>query len=99
MIDAWSSRADPGDMSAALFEHRPESCPYGHSLALGRPMKVGWMPCVCAIAQEAAKAGKGFGHLWIWCLVCADQYHRRTMYYEPPHDAGHHPVSPWQSRP
>ncbi len=74
-------------------------CPYGHSLALGMPQKVSWMPCVCAPAREAAEHGRGMGHATVWCLACSDQDHRDTTFYEPPHDTGHRPISGWATRP
>ncbi len=43
-----------------LFVHRPTRCPYGHELGPGR-VKIGWMPCLCAPAREAADHGRGLG--------------------------------------
>jgi hypothetical protein len=31
--------------------------------------------------------------------MCSDQDHRDTVFYEPPHDLGHRPVSGWMTRP
>ena len=50
-------------MSASLFKHRPAQCPFGHSLALGKPQNVGWKPCIYMPAREAAAEGRGMGHL------------------------------------
>lgn len=76
-------------MPASLFTHKPEHCPYGHSLAPGKPQKVSWMPCICAPAREAAENGRGMGHLTLWCEACSTKDHRDTVFYEPPHDTGH----------
>jgi hypothetical protein len=44
--------------SALLFAHKPERCPYGHSLARGMPQKISWMPCICEPARKLrARAG------------------------------------------
>lgn len=75
-------------MSASLFKRRPEQCPFGHSLALGRPQTVGWKPCICAPAREATAEGRGMGHLLISCGSCHDEL-RTTTFYEPPHDIRH----------
>jgi hypothetical protein len=61
-------------MPVSLFGHRPEQCPFGHSVAPGMPQRVGWMPCICAPACEASERGRGMGHLWISCDTC----HRNT---------------------
>ena len=45
------------------------------------------MPCDCERAQEAARAGRGVGHLWIKCLQCEDAG-AQTYYYEPEHMPG-----------
>jgi hypothetical protein len=81
-------------MPVSLFEHRPEQCPFGHSVAPGMPQRIGWMPCICAPAREAAERDRGMGHLWISCDTChAEQW--ETMFYEPPHDIRHHRANPW----
>ena len=41
-------------VSAFLFKHKPWQCPFGHSLAPGRPQTVGWKPCICAWPVAAA---------------------------------------------
>lgn len=53
-----------------LFDDRPVRCPFGHSLARGKPQRIGWKPCLCAPAREAADRGRGIGHLWVWCGAC-----------------------------
>jgi hypothetical protein len=55
---------------------------------------VGWKPCLCAGAREGAERGRGMGHLWVSCQSCHDQFWD-TTFYEPPHDIGHRPDSPW----
>jgi hypothetical protein len=57
------------------------------------------MPCLCGPAQERAEHGLGMGHVTLWCGMCSDQDHRDTMFYEPPHDLGHQPVTGWMPRP
>jgi hypothetical protein len=87
-------------MPASLFAHKPERCPFGHSLARGKPQKISWMPCICGPAQERAEHGRGMGHVTLWCGVCSDQDHRDTVFYEPPHDLGHRGLlSGWMARP
>jgi hypothetical protein len=44
---------------ASLFKHKPEQCPFGHSLAPGRPQTVGWKPC---IARQHGKRRGRPGH-------------------------------------
>ena len=29
------------------------------------------------------------GHVTLWCEACSTEEHRDTMFYEPPHEAGH----------
>jgi hypothetical protein len=38
------------------------------------------------------------GHVRVTCNACHDQL-RQTTFFEPPHDAGHHPLAGWVSRP
>jgi hypothetical protein len=83
-------------MPVPLFEHRPERCPFGHSLAPGMPQLVGWKPCQCAPALEAAEEGRGMGHLWVKCMACGKDG-RELVFYEPPHDIGHSAPGPWLS--
>ena len=79
-------------MPASLFEHRPQRCPFGHSLALGMPQRVSWMPCICVPARDAAERGRGMGHLLVICDACHEE-HRQTVFYEPSHDTRHRPPS------
>ena len=72
-------------MPVPLFANRPARCPFGHSVALGMPQRVGWQPCLCAPAREAAGRGRGMGHLWVWCEACHGEG-RDAVFYEPPHD-------------
>jgi hypothetical protein len=81
-------------MPVSLFEHRPDRCPFGHSVAPGMPQRVGWMPCICTPAREAAERGRGMGHLWVSCDTCHLECWQ-TMFYEPPHDVRHHRANPW----
>ena len=69
--------------------------PHGHSLAPGRLQTVGWKPCICTPAREAAEDGRGMGHLLISCGSCHDEL-RSTTFYEPPHDIKHRQAGPWQ---
>jgi len=34
----------------------------------------------------------------VQCNACHDQL-RQTVYYEPPHDLGHRPLTGWQTKP
>ena len=65
-------------MPVPLFAHKPERCPYGHSLAPGMPQKISWMPCICEPAREAESQGRGMGHLTLWCGTCSAEDHRNT---------------------
>ena len=78
----------------SLFKHKPQQCPFGHSLTPGRPQTIGWKPCVCTPAREAARDGRGMGHLLISCGSCHDEL-RSTTFYEPPHDIRHRQAGPW----
>jgi hypothetical protein len=80
-------------VSVFLFKHKPEQCPFGQSLAPGRPQTVGWKPYICTPAQEAAAEGRGMGHLWSFCGSCHDEL-RSTTFYEPPHDITHRQAGP-----
>ena len=86
-------------MPAPLFACKPARCPFGHSLARGKPQKISWMPCICGPARERAEHGQGMGHVTLWCGMCSDQDHRDTVFYEPPHDLGHRALSGWMTRP
>jgi hypothetical protein len=82
-------------MSVSLFAHKPQRCPFGHSLARGMPQRVGWMPCLCAPALEAAGEGRGAGHLWVLCVACHED-NRESVFYEPPHDIRYREPGPWK---
>lgn len=71
-------------MPASLFENKPESCPFGHELSPGR-FQVGWSPCICVPAKEAAARDRGLGHAVLYCRGCEDEG-RSAVFYEPPHD-------------
>jgi hypothetical protein len=82
-----------------LFAHKPERCPYGHSLAPGMPQKISWMPCICP-GSRSREPGPGDGHLTLWCGTCSAQDHRDTRFCEPPHQVGYNgPVSGWMTQP
>lgn len=49
-----------------------------------------------ALHREAAERGRGFGHVRVMCNACHDR-RRQTMFYEPPHDTGHRPLTGWTS--
>jgi hypothetical protein len=71
-------------MSVPLFERQPGFCPFGHLLGPGWIL-VGWSPCICQAAKEAAGRGRGLGHARLHCLACETEG-RTATYYEPPHD-------------
>ena len=74
-----------------MFEHQPIICPFGHYLGPGR-IQLGWSPCACEPAREAAARGRGLGHARLHCRACDDEG-RSATYYEPPHD-----VKAWHVR-
>jgi len=74
-----------------LFDHKPSACPFGHELSGGR-YQVGWTPCICQPAKEAAARKRGMGHAVLYCRACEDEG-RGTVYYEPAHD-----VKQWHVR-
>jgi hypothetical protein len=82
-------------MPVSMFENKPESCPFGHQLWPGK-CQVSWTPCICAPAREAAERGRGMGHVRVTCNTCHDEL-RRTVFFEPPHDIGHRPLTGWTS--
>ena len=55
-----------------MFENKPEYCPFGHELWPGK-VQVSWTPCVCEPAREAARRGRGMGHVRVTCNSCHDQ--------------------------
>jgi hypothetical protein len=71
-------------MPAYPFEHKPERCPFGHVLDPGL-IQIGWSPCICVPAKEAAARGRGMGHLRLYCLACEEKG-RTAIFFEPPHD-------------
>jgi hypothetical protein len=80
-------------MPVSLFEHKPQRCPFGHSLWPGQA-RVGWKPCICAAAQEGAERGRGMGHLLVSCQTCHAELCEAT-FYEPPHDVRCRQAGPW----
>ena len=58
------------------FDHKPERCPFGHSLWPGMA-EVGWQPCICTAAREAAERGRGMGHLWVPVTPATASFGRR----------------------
>ncbi len=80
-----------------MFENKPERCPFGHRLWPGK-CQVSWTPCICEPAREAAERGRGMGHVRVSCNRCHDEL-RQTLFYEPPHDVGHGPLTGWTSSP
>jgi hypothetical protein len=42
--------------------------------------------------------GRGMGHVRVTCNRCHDQF-RQTVFYEPPHDRGHRPLTGWVTGP
>ena len=49
-------------------------------------------------AREAAGRGRGMGHVRVTCNSCHDQL-RQTVFFEPPHDSGHRPLTGWVTAP
>jgi hypothetical protein len=87
-------------MAVSLFPNKPNHCPYGHSLAPGKPQKVSWLPCMCAPAREAGEQGRGLGHMTVWCGRCSVENQRTTTFYEPPHQVSHDgQLGGWVTRP
>ena len=84
-------------MPVSLFENKPRCCPFVHQLWPGKA-QVSWTPCTFQPAREAAGRGRGMGHLRVTCNSCHDQL-RQTMFYEPPHDRGHRPLTGWVTGP
>jgi hypothetical protein len=74
-------------MPVSLFEHQPERCPFGHLLGPGQ-VQIGWSPCICGPAGEAADRGRGMGHVRLHCLQCEAEG-RASVFYEPPCDVRH----------
>ena len=80
----FDKAGNPDFIPAPLFERQPERCPFGHDLRPGR-IQIGWSPCICTAAKEAAGRSRGMGHLRLHCWACEDEG-RTAVYYEPPHD-------------
>jgi hypothetical protein len=79
-------------VSVSMFDHKPERCPFGHSLWPGMA-QAGWQPCICMAVQEGTERGRSMGHLWMSCNTCHDQLWQ-TTFYQPPHDIHHHQPGP-----
>jgi hypothetical protein len=47
-------------VSVSTFDHKPERCPFGHQLWPGMA-QVGWKPCICTAAREAAERDRAWG--------------------------------------
>jgi len=47
---------------------------------------------------EAAGRGRGMGHVRVACNSCHEQL-RQTVFFEPPHDSGHRPLTGWVTGP
>jgi hypothetical protein len=47
---------------------------------------------------SAAGRGRGMGHVRVTCNSCHDQL-RQTVFFEPPHDGGHRPLTGWVTAP
>jgi hypothetical protein len=60
--------------------------------------QVSWTPCLCEPAREAAGRGRGMGHVRVACDSCHEQL-RQTVFFEPPHDRGHRPLTGWVAGP
>jgi hypothetical protein len=58
---------------------QPEECPYGHRLTGAGQARVGWQPCVCAVAR----AHHG-GHRTVRCDAC-QAAGLTTTAYQPEH--------------
>lgn len=71
-------------MPASLFDNKPSVCPFGHELVPGC-IQVGWTPCICEPAREAASRSRGMGHVVLHCRVCEAEG-RTAVFYEPAHD-------------
>lgn len=94
-LSVYANRQYHRQMAVSVFDYKPEKCPYGHVLWPGHA-QVSWQPCICGPAREAAERNRGMGHVRVQCDTCHDQ-HRQTVYYEPPHDRGHRPLTGWST--
>ena len=85
-------------MPVSLFENKPECCPFGHQLWPGKA-QVSWKPCICAAGPGSRRrAAAAWDTSVVTCNRCHDQL-RQTMFYEPPHDSGHRPLTGWVTAP
>ena len=50
------------------------------------------------VNNMALRRGRGMGHVRVTCNRCHDQF-RQTVFYEPPHDRGHRPLTGWVTEP
>jgi hypothetical protein len=66
----------------------------GRSPAVAGQAQVSWTPCIREPAREAAGRGRGMGHVRVTRNRCHDQLWR-MVFYEPPHDRGHRPLTGW----
>ena len=57
-----------------------------------------WTPCTCEPAREAAERGRGMGYVRVASNSCHDQF-RQTVFFSPPHDPGHRPLTRWVTGP
>jgi hypothetical protein len=64
-----SQRGHGMSVGVPFFEHEPTVCPFGHELRLGW-IQIGWRPCTCQAAREAAERGRGLGHGRLNCRAC-----------------------------
>lgn len=48
---------------------------------------IGWMPCHCVPAEEAAERGRGLGHRYAVCRVCEGRGVTKWI-FDPPHEDG-----------
>jgi hypothetical protein len=84
-------------LPSRIFENKPESCPFGHQPWPGKA-QVSWTPCLWEPAREAAGRGRGMGHVRVACNSCHHRL-RQTVFFEPPHDSGHRPLTGWVTGP
>jgi hypothetical protein len=72
-------------VSVSMFDHKPERCPFGHSLWHG--MAQG------RVATLHLHGGAGGG--WAGPRHGAPLGVWQTTFYQPPHDINHHQPGPW----
>ena len=49
-------------------------------------------------SQPLHRRGRAMGHVRVTCNSCHDQL-QQTVFYEPPHDSGHRPLTGWVTGP